>query len=87
MQVARLVGMRCWSLARREFYSISTTTGLAAAHEILEQMAALFEIELSRRGHAPKTRPAARQTKSVPRPDELAVMSDQSCPRSVPLVR
>ena len=56
----------CWAHARRKFYDIYAATKSPLAHEALQRIAALYEIEADIRGQAAVQRKQARQLRSRP---------------------
>src|SRR5271166_5501496 len=56
----------CWAHARRKFFDVHTATQSPLAHEALQRIAALYEIEATIRGQPPDVRVAARAVRSAP---------------------
>ena len=56
----------CWAHARRKLHEVAQTGTTPIAVEGLRRIAALYRVEKDIRGQSPKTRLAARQTRSKP---------------------
>lgn len=72
----RLIEIACWAHARRKVYEVKEATGSAAAKDILDRIAELFEIEADIRGQGPDVRLAVRQARTGPLLDDLRVRLD-----------
>ena len=78
----RLMEVGCWAHARQKIYEVHVATGSPAAKEILDRIAALFEIEADIRGRDPDARLAARQQRTVPLLAELRAFLDETLDKS-----
>ena len=56
----------CWAHARRKFFDLHAATDSPVAHEALERIAALYQIESDIRGKLPPERRAAREARTAP---------------------
>jgi transposase len=56
----------CWAHARRKFFDVHAATQSPLALEVLQRIAALYEIEATIRGRPPDARLAARTAQSAP---------------------
>ena len=77
-QIPRLIEVACWSHARRKIYDVHVATASPAAKQILDRIAALFEIEASIRGRSPAARLAVRQAQTKPLVAQLAMVLDET---------
>ena len=75
--VPRLTEVACWSHARRKVYEFYESTKSPLAREVLERIAALFEIEARINGQVPERRLAVRQAEAVPLLAELKSFMDK----------
>jgi len=76
-----LVGVACWSHARRKLYDVHHATASSIALEALERIAALFAIESHIRGRRPNQRVAAREDYAQPLLVQLKAFLDTSLKR------
>ena len=72
----RIVEAACWAHARRKFFDVHAATGSAVAHEALERIGALYDIERAIRGQPPDTRRHQRQERSRPLMQALRTWAD-----------
>lgn len=75
---APLTEIGCWAHARRKIYDVHAATNSPLAREALERIAQLFAIEAGINGHEPARRLAARQERSKPQLDQLAVFLERT---------
>ena len=75
--VPRLTEVACWSHARRKVYEFYESTKSPLAREVLERIAALFEIEARINGQVPERRLTVRQAEAVPLLAELKSSMDK----------
>jgi len=67
----RLVEVSCWAHARRKIYEVHAATNSPVAHDLLERMGKLFDIERGINGKPPDERRRTRSEQSVPHLDAL----------------
>lgn len=63
---APLIEAACMAHARRKFFDLHAATGSPVAHEALERIAALYQIETQIRGRSPAERHTERQARAAP---------------------
>lgn len=63
---ARLTEVGCWAHARRKIYEVHAAAASPAALSLLEQIGALFAIEVEIKGCAPEHRLVIRRDRAVP---------------------
>ncbi|WKB55154.1 IS66 family transposase [Eleftheria terrae] len=63
----RVVEAACWAHARRKFFELNQATKSPQAHEALQRIAELYEIERHVRGRPPDERWRVRQDQAVPK--------------------
>ncbi len=74
---ANVTEVACWAHVRRKFFDVHKANGSPIAHEALEQIGALFEIERTIAGTSPGRRRAVRQSSAKEKLDRLAEWFDQ----------
>ena len=62
----RIVEAACWAHVRRKFFDVHVATKSAVAHEALERIGALYDVERDVRGKPPDERRRQRQARSHP---------------------
>jgi hypothetical protein len=67
----------CWAHVRRKFFDVHKANGSPIAHEALERIGALFEIERTIAGKSPEQRRAVRQSLAKEKLGKLAEWLDQ----------
>ena len=72
----RIVEAACWAHVRRKFFDVHAATGSAVAHEALERIGALYDIERDIRGKPPDGRRNQRQEHSRPLMQALRTWAD-----------
>lgn len=72
----RVAEVACWAHARRYFFDEWKSSGSPIAHEALERIGALFDIERLIKGAPPERRRDVRQRTAKPKLDELATWLD-----------
>ncbi len=74
---ANVTEVACWAHVRRKFFDVHKANGSPIAHEALEKIGALFEIERTIAGKSPEQRRAVRQSLVKEKLDRLAEWLDQ----------
>lgn len=67
----RIVEAACWAHARRKFYDLHKATGSPIAHEAIQRIGGLYDIEREIRGRLPDERRLERQARAGPLINEL----------------
>ncbi len=76
-----IVEVACWAHARRKFHDVYVDKGSRLAHEALDRIGALYDVEAAIRGHAPADRRAVRQARAGPVLEELRHWLDTTLSR------
>jgi len=74
---ANVTEVACWAHVRRKFFDVHKANGSPIAHEALERIGALFEIERTITGKSPEKRRAVRQNLAKEKVDKLAEWFDR----------
>ena len=74
---ANVTEVACWAHVRRKFFDVHKANGSPIAHEALERIGALFEIERTIAGKSPEQRRAVRQSLAKEKLGKLAEWLDQ----------
>jgi transposase len=74
---ANVTEVACWAHVRRKFFDVHKANGSPIAHEALERIRALFDIERAIAGKSPGRRRAVRQSLAKDKLDKLAEWLDQ----------
>jgi transposase len=74
---ANVTEVACWAHVRRKFFDVHKANGSPIAHEALERLGALFDIERTIAGKSPEQRRAVRQSLAKEKLDKLADWLDQ----------
>ena len=77
----RIVEAACWAHTRRKFFDVHAATGSAVAHEALERIGALYEVERAVHGKPPDERRRRRQARSRPLAEALRAWADATLPQ------
>jgi len=70
-QSAPLLEAACWAHARRKIYEVHVATSSPIAHDALERIGMLYQIEEQIRGQSPQQRQAGRQARAGPLLEDL----------------
>jgi transposase len=74
---AHVTEVACWAHVRRKFFDVHKANGSPIAHEALERVGALFDIERTIVGKSPEQRRTVRQSLAKQKLDKLAEWLDQ----------
>jgi transposase len=74
---ANVTEVACWAHVRRKFFDVHKANGSPIAHEALERIGALFNIECTIADKSPERRRAVRQSLAKDKLDKLAEWLDQ----------
>jgi len=74
---ANVTEVACWAHVRRKFFDVHKANGSPIAHEALERIGALFDIERTIAGKPPDRRHIVRQSLAKEKLDRLAEWLDQ----------
>ena len=75
----RIIEAACWAHVRRKFFDVHAATGSIVAHEVLERIGALSDIEREIRGQPPGARRHQREERSRPKMQALRSGSKRHC--------
>jgi len=78
---AQLREAACWAHLRRAFHDVWTATGSAIAHEALDRIGALYDIEREITGQPADVRRSVRQKQSKPRVEAFRAWAEQQLTR------
>jgi transposase len=76
-----LTEVACWAHVRRKFFDIQAANGSPLAHQALERIGGLYDIETAIRGRSADERRAIRQSHAGPPLDDLKRWFEASLPR------
>lgn len=77
----RITEAACWAHVRRKFFDVHAATQSAVAHEALERIGALYDIERDIRGQPPDQRRQNRQARSHPLAKALRTWAEATAPQ------
>lgn len=77
----RIVEAACWAHVRRKFFDVHAATNSALAHEALERIGKLYDIEREIRGQPPDERQRHRHARSCPLVEALKSWADATMPQ------
>ena len=77
----RIVEAACWAHTRRKFFDVHAATGSPVAHEALERIGALYDVERAIHGKPPDERRRERQASSMPIADALHTWAQSILPQ------
>ena len=77
----RIVEAACWAHVRRKFFDVHASTKSAVAHQALERIGALYDIERDIRGKPPDERQRQRHARSYPLAKALRVWAEATAPK------
>ena len=78
----RIVEAACWAHVRRKFFDVHVATKSVLAHEALERIGALYDVERDISGKPPDERRRQRQARSRSVADALKVWAEATMPSS-----
>jgi hypothetical protein len=71
----------CWAHVRRKFHDVHVANASPIAHEALQRIGVLYDIEAAIRGRPPDERHAVRRARAGPLIEELRLWFDATLPR------
>jgi transposase len=80
-ETGRIVEAACWAHTRRKFFDVHTATGSTVAHEALQRIGALYDVERAIYGKPPDERRRLRQARSRPIADALRTWAEAIVPQ------
>jgi transposase len=78
---ASVTEVACWAHVRRKFHDIHVANASPIAHQALERIGALFDVERAVTGLSPQHRRQSRQSDTAPLIEELAGFFDRTLPK------
>ncbi len=78
---SRIFEAACWAHVRRKFFDVHASTKSAVAHQALERIGALYDIERDIHGKPPDERQRQRQARSYPLAKALRVWAEATAPK------
>ena len=77
----RITEAACWAHTRRKFFDVHAATHSAVAHEALERIGTLYEVERAINGKPPDERQRQRQAQSRPIAEALKIWAEAIVPQ------
>jgi transposase len=80
-ETGRIVEAACWAHTRRKFFDVHAATGSTVAHEALQRIGSLYDVERAIQGKPPDERRRLRQARSRPIADALRTWAEAIVPQ------